>query len=147
MTLVRWNPFCDLDVLQREVSRLFDGNILRSSEEDFLAGSWTPQVDIFEDGEAITVSAALPGLSKKDIKINIENHILTIAGERKLAHEDKSDNYTRVEQFYGSFYRSFTLPNTIDAGKIDATMDQGILKVTLPKREETKPKQIEVKVK
>ncbi|NLH47332.1 MAG: Hsp20/alpha crystallin family protein [Myxococcales bacterium] len=147
MAIIRWNPTREIDTFQREMGRLFnDFWGTRSLNDDNLIGQWSPAVDIFEDTENYLVSVALPGLSQKEIKVNIENNMLTISGERKLDKEDKRENYARIEQFYGTFTRSFSLPNTIAADKVEAHMENGILKVTLPKREETKPKQIEVKV-
>jgi HSP20 family protein len=118
----------------------------RSAADEALACAWTPAVDILEEEDAYTVSMALPGLSQGDVKVGIENNTLTISGERKLDKEDKRDDYARIEQFYGTFSRSFTLPNTIDASKVEAHMDKGVLKVVLPRREEARPKSIEVKV-
>lgn len=146
MALVKWNAWRDLATIQNEMNRFFNGGTARYDQEDFLTGSWIPQVDIFEDEDHIKVLAALPGMKQKEINVNIENNVLTISGERKLENEDKRDNYARVEQHYGSFSRSFSLPNTIDAGKVEASMDKGILTVNLPKREEAKPKLIEVKI-
>jgi HSP20 family protein len=132
--------------LQHEVNRLFSDFWGRGGDGDTLAGDWTPAVDILEGKDEYVLTMALPGMDQQEIKVNLENNTLTISGERKLEHEDKRDNYSRIEQFYGSFNRSFTLPNTIDPGKVQARMDKGILTVTLPRREETKPKAIEVKV-
>lgn len=147
MSIIRWKPFHEAEVLQREMNRFFSdywGG--RTPAEEVITGSWTPAVDIFEDADHFQVAVALPGLTQSDVKVNIENNVLTISGERKLENEDKRDKYTRIEQFYGSFTRTFTLPNTIDAGKVEAKMDKGVLLVTLPRREETKPRAIEVKV-
>ena len=145
MALVRWNPYRELSTWNRDWNRFID-NVFGNGE-DFVAGSWSPRVDIHEDENAIVVSAALPGMDQDEIKVNLENDTLTISGERKIENEEHKDKYTRVEQYYGSFCRSFTLPNTVDQEKIDAKMDKGVLKITLPKREETKPRSIEVKVK
>jgi HSP20 family protein len=146
MSIIRWSPFRELSAVQREMNRVFEDNLLRSEREDWLGGSWAPQVDIFEDENQIKVTAALPGLDQKDVKVNIENNILTISGERKLEHEDQRENYTRVEQYYGGFTRSFTLPHTVDSGKTEAKMEKGVLTIIFPRREDAKPKQIEVKV-
>lgn len=146
MTLVRWNPRREMDTFQREVSRLFGGPNARDIGAEGLGNCWTPAVDIFEDDDNYMISMALPGLDQSEIKVHVENNTLTISGERKLAHEDKRENYARVEQVYGEFERAFKLPGTIDTGTIEAKMDKGVLNVTLPKREETKPKAIEVKV-
>jgi len=144
MALVRWNPNREMTNWQREWNRML-GDFLGDTT-DSVTGNWAPQVDIYEDENHVVVSAALPGMAQEDISVNIENNTLTISGERKFANEEKKDRFTRVEQFYGNFTRSFALPNTIDQEKIEATMDKGILSVTLPKREETKPRSIKVKV-
>mgnify|MGYP003574701242 FL=1 len=142
MALIRWNPFGEVDTFQRQMNRLFEDY----ARPDNSVSGWTPRVDIFEDENQIILSAELPGLSDKDVTVNVENNVLTISGERKLENEESKDGYTRVERYYGSFNRSFSLPNTVDIEKVDAKMDKGVLTVTLPRREETKPKQIEVKV-
>jgi HSP20 family protein len=147
MTLIRWSPLREVDSFQREMNRLFSdfwGG--RSEEGEPISGAWTPAVDIYEDQDHYTVSVALPGLTQKDIKVNIENNVLSISGERQLEKEDKRENYARIEQLYGSFNRTFTLPNTIDTHRVEAKMDKGVLTVTLPRREEAKPRAIEVKV-
>jgi len=150
MAIMRWNPLRELENLNREVSRLFnDYNMPFTGTEpstDFLTGTWTPRVDIYEDENKIVVSTALPGMDQKDIKVNIDKNMLTISGARKLRNEDKKDNYTRIEQFYGSFTRSFTLPGTVNQEGVNAKMEHGVLEITLPKKEEAKPKMIEVKV-
>jgi HSP20 family protein len=143
MNIIRWNPFHEFAGL----NRIFDENLFWPGRDEFLGGAWTPQVDIFEDDNQIKVTVALPGLDQKEVKVNVENNMLTISGERRLEHEDKKDKYSRVEQFYGSFSRSFTLPHTVDGAKADATMEKGVLTIVLPQREEAKPKMIEVKVK
>jgi HSP20 family protein len=146
MAIVRWNPFAEVQDLQRRMNRLFDDSIFRSEKGDEGLMNWTPNVDIFEDDEKIMLSAELPGMDRKDVKIHVENNMLSISGERKLENEEKKDRYTRVERYYGSFQRSFALPNLVNQDKIEAHMEKGVLKVTLPKREESKPKQIEIKV-
>ena len=142
MALIRWNPFGEVDTFQRQMNRLFEDY----ARPDNSVSGWTPRVDIFEDENQIILSAELPGLSDKDVTVNVENNVLTISGERALENEEKKDGYTRVERYYGSFNRSFSLPNTVDIEKVDAKMDKGVLTVSLPRREDTKPKQIEVKV-
>jgi HSP20 family protein len=123
----------------------YDGfNLSRDAEE--LDGCCCPSVDVFEDNAAISLSVELPGLEKKDIKLEVEENILTISGERKFEHEDKRANYHRVERCYGDFSRSFTLGAIVDQDHILAAMDRGVLTVTLPKREESRARQIEVQV-
>ncbi len=146
MAIVRWSPFRELNALQREMNRLFDESLFRPDREDWVGGAWAPQVDIFEDENQVKLTVALPGLAQKDVKVNVENNVLTISGERRLENEEKRDKYSRIEQFYGTFTRSFTLPATVDSTKAEATMSNGVLTISLPRREEAKPKAIEVKV-
>lgn len=140
MALVRWNPFGDLENIHRAMDRYFEGSGFEGEAH------WTPRVDIFEDDKAYNISVELPGMDQKDVHVNLENKVLSISGERKLEQEKKKDGYARVERFYGSFSRSFYLPDGVDQEKIEAKMDKGVLHVALPKSDEVKPKQIEVKV-
>ncbi len=149
MTLVRWNPFSELERIQREVNRLFDDTALRRMSpegEEPIASAWIPPVDIAEDKDRITVSVDLPGLDRDDVKVAIEDNRLTISGERKFEKKSEDREWSRVERAYGAFTRTFTLPNIIDTDHVEATMDRGVLTVVLPKREEAKPKQIDVRV-
>jgi HSP20 family protein len=114
-------------------------------EENALA-AWTPACDVYETEKAIVLKVELPGIKKENVVVSIENNLLTIHGERKFEEETKRENYFRVERSYGEFFRSFTLPNYIEPAKIIAEFKEGLLEVVLPKREEAKPKQIEVKV-
>jgi len=154
MSLVRWNPArelatwpSDLFGIQREMNRMFDGFFRSNQDEDYTLSSWTPAVDIAEHDDEYNVKVELPGVNKEDVKITLENNILTIRGEKKQEKETKKENYHRVERSYGSFQRSFTLPTTVKSDRIDAVYKDGILSISLPKAEEAKPKQIEVKVK
>lgn len=154
MSLVRWNPArelatwpSDLFGIQREMNRMFDGFFRGSGDEDYAISSWTPAVDIAEHDDEYLVKVELPGVNKDEVKLTLENNILTIRGEKKQEKETKKENYHRVERSYGSFQRSFTLPAAVKSDKIDASYKDGILTVSLPKAEEAKPKQIEVKVK
>ena len=151
MAIVRWEPFRDLVSLQERMNRLFEdsfrGTGRAAGDEDWaLGGSWAPAVDIFEQGGDIVLKAELPGVDAKDVDIRVENNILTLRGERKLDNEVKRESYHRVERSYGSFSRSFTLPTVVDTDKIKADYRDGVLRVTLPKREEAKPKQITISV-
>jgi HSP20 family protein len=133
-------------LLQNRLNRLFDFP-LAPIEETIPLTTWVPACDIYETEKEIVVKAELPGLKKEDVFVTIENNVLMIKGERRFAEEIKRENFHRVERTYGEFLRSFTLPTFIDAAKILAEFKDGVLMVTLPKREEAKPKQIEVKVK
>jgi HSP20 family protein len=130
-------------LLQNRLNRLYEP----FAEEHFPLTTWVPACDIYETTKEIVVKAELPGLKKEEVLVSIENNLLTIRGERKFEDEVKRENFHRVERTYGEFLRSFTLPSFIDANKILAEFKDGLLVVTLPKREESKPKQIEVKVK
>ena len=141
--LTRYDPFRDLMRLQDEVARTFDDRLgLRAGE----SVGWTPACDIFEDGEAVTLRFELAGVDPKDVEIRYENGVITLRGERKMEKEEKKENYHRVEMSYGSFTRSFSLPAVVDAEKIKAEAKNGVLTVTLPKKAESKPRPISVKV-
>ena len=119
----------------------------QTSEDDWaLGGTWAPAVDIYEQDNNIVLKAELPGVDPKDVDIRLENNTLTLRGERKFDDEVKKENYHRVERAYGAFTRSFTLPTVVDQGSIKAEFKDGVLRVTLPKREEAKPKQIQISV-
>ena len=149
MAIIRRNdPFRDLVALQDQLFRTFDSAYRGSGREDAqsMVATWSPLVDIFEDSEGITLKAELPEVDAKDVEIQVEGNTLTLKGERNLEHEDKRDGYHRVERTYGSFSRTFTLPSTVDVEHITAESKDGVLRVFLPKRPETKPRQIKVAV-
>lgn len=147
MTLVKWDPFRELVRMEERMNRLFGDNFLRPTlGEREITGEWLPPVDIYEDAEWVVIKAELPEMDMKDIDVKIEDNTLRIRGERKLEREDKKDNYHRIERYYGSFSRSFTLPSTVDQEKVKAAYDRGVLRITLPKKEETKPRKIKIEV-
>lgn len=151
MAIVRWEPFRDLLSLQDRMNRLFDESYRSTQrgttdDEWALGGSWAPAVDIYEQGTDIVLKAELPGVDPKDVDIRLENNVLSLRGQRKLESEVKRESYHRVERSYGTFSRSFTLPTVVDQAAIKADFKDGILQVVLPKREEAKPKQIQVNV-
>ena len=151
MAIVRFEPFRDLVSLQERMNRLFDESFRGAgrpvADEDWaLGGTWAPAVDIFEQDGNIVLKAEVPGIDAKDVDIRVENNMLTLRGERKFDNEVKNDSYHRVERSYGSFSRSFTLPSVVDTEKIKADYKDGVLRVTLPKKEEAKPKQIAISV-
>ena len=146
MTLMtRWDPFRELNVLQDRMNRLFQDYAPRG-EQDLTAGNFVPPVDIYEDEQGISVKAELPGVDPKDVDVRVENNTLTIKGERKFEKEEKEENFHRIERRYGSFVRSFTLPNTVDTDNVKADFENGVLMIRLSKRAEAKPKQIKVNV-
>ena len=150
MAIVRWEPFRDLVSLQDRMNRMFDESFrtARTGNADdwALGGSWAPAVDIYEQDGNIVMKAELPGVDPKAVDIRLENNTLTLRGERKLDKEVKEDSYHRVERAYGAFSRSFTLPTVVDQGSIKAEYRDGVLKLVLPKREEAKPRQIQINV-
>lgn len=147
MTLIRWDPWKDLIALQERMNRLLEESFGRlRREEGLVSGAWTPAVDIYETENSLVVTAEIPGVSEKDIDVRIENNQLVIKGERKFEKETKEENYHRIERVYGNFYRSFSLPNTVDPDKVRAEYKNGVLKITLGKKEEVKPKQIKIEV-
>lgn len=148
MTLVRWNPIRDLAGMEIEqLQRMFGGAF--GDREGFGAGvteSWMPAVDVYEDANGeVVVKAELPGVRRDDIKLSMEGQTLMLEAERHLDTEVQRDRYHRIERGYGQFRRTFTLPATVDASRIAAEYQDGLLTVRLPRREETKPRQIEVK--
>jgi HSP20 family protein len=137
-----------MDSLQRSINRLFnDAGSARRERREGADAMWAPAMNSYEDTDAFLVSCDLPGMDQKDIKINLDNNTLTISGTRKLEHEDKKENYQRIECVFGTFSRSFSLPATVDTEKIEANVENGVLKIRLPKREESKPRQISISVK
>jgi HSP20 family protein len=151
MAIVRWEPFRDLLSLQDRMNRLFDESYRSTQrggtdDEWALGGSWAPAVDIYEQGTDIVLKAELPGVDPKDVDIRLENNVLSLRGQRKLESEVKRESYHRVERSYGTFSRSFTLPTVVDQASIKAEFKDGLLRLTLPKREEAKPKQIQINV-
>jgi len=137
------------DPFRRFPERFFEGfdPFLTFGGENWSLVTWAPACDIYENNNEIVVKVELPEVKREDVRVSIENNILTIHGERKLTEETKKENYHRVERNYGEFTRSFTLPGFVDTNKVNAEFKDGILRVTLAKREEAKPKQVEVKVK
>ena len=147
--LTRWNPFKEMEDLENRLSTFFGRAPVRrgNGEEEFITMTeWAPLVDITEDEKEYLIKAELPEVKKDEVKVVVENGVLTISGERQFEKEQKNKKYDRVERAYGSFVRSFTLPDGADADKVNAEFKDGVLKVHLPKSEQVKPKQIEVKV-
>ena len=145
-TIARWEPFAGLSTLHNQVNRLFDETIFQGRGEESAMTTWTPAVDIYETPNELVVKADMPEMHEKDIDVHVENNLLTIRGERKFEKNISEDNYLRVERSYGSFSRSFSLPNTVNTESIHAAYKNGVLTVMLPKREETKPRQVKINV-
>lgn len=145
-SLMAFDPFSEL---HNRINRLFGKNmgLLPEGEENWSLATWAPACDIYETDGEIVLKAELPEVKKEDLGVSFEGNALTIRGERKFEGETKRENYHRIERSYGEFMRSFTLPMTVDIGKINAEFKDGVLRVVLPKRAEAKPKQIEVKLK
>jgi HSP20 family protein len=139
------DPFRDLMDLQRGINELFEGSF-GPEREDIALRAWTPAVDVYEDENSFVIKLDLPEVNRDDVKVSLNENTLSISGDRRFENEQKRENYHRVERSYGQFFRSFTLPPNVDTTAIDAKFKDGVLKLTLPKREEAKPKQIEVKV-
>src|SRR5215469_15756077 len=133
--LTRWDPFRELNALQNRLSRLFEEQY-GGREEVITAGAFVPPVDIYEDEHSIQLKLEVPGIDQKDLDVKVENNVLTIRGERKFEKEEKEENFRRVERRYGSFSRSFTLPNTVNAEDVSADYTNGVLKIRLGKRAE-----------
>jgi HSP20 family protein len=144
-SLSRWEPFRGVTTLQDQINRLVNDAFERTGEESNLT-TWAPAVDIYESEHELVVKADLPDVDPKDLDIRVENNILTIRGERKFEKKVDESNYLRVERAYGAFSRSFSLANTVNSEGIKADYHSGVLTLTVPKREEAKPKQIKVNV-
>lgn len=145
MSIINWNPFTELEDIQSDINKLFDDSLFRkrkakTSELSF----WQPVIDVIENKNEFKIRAEIPGIVKEDIKININNDVLTIKGEKKQETEEKEANYHRTERIYGLFQRQLALPQNVDANKISAKFKDGVLEVVIPKGEEAKPKEIKV---
>ena len=146
MAIVKVDPFRELAAMQDRMARLFGDTYLRDEDTGF-RGTWTPAVDIFEsDNHDLVLKSELPGMSREDIEVSVENSTLVLKGAKKFDAEVKEEQYRRIERSYGTFHRSFTLPNTVDATKVTAEFKNGVLTVKLPFREEAKPRTINVEV-
>lgn len=148
MTVVRWDPFRNVAALQDRINRVFDDSISRLAEMEgeLAACSWRPAVDIYETNEGIVITAEIPGVRKEDLSVQLKNTVLTISGERREENEIDENSYLRKERCFGSFFRAFTLDNTIAPDKIQAKFRDGILEVTVPWPEEDRPRQVTVHV-
>lgn len=144
MVITRWDPFRELSTLQNRVNSIFQDYGRPGQDELTTTGNFIPAVDVYEDEHKIVLKLEIPGVNQDDVDIRLENNTLTISGERKFEKEEKEENFHRIERRYGSFSRSFTLPNTVDTENIRANYEHGVLNIELSKRAEAKPKQIKV---
>jgi HSP20 family protein len=147
MAITRWDTYRDVLALQNRMNSLFqDFSRSGNGESELATAGFVPPVDIFEDENKLVLKIEIPGIRQEDIDVRLENNTLTVKGERNFQSEGKEENFHRVERRYGSFYRAFTLPNTIDQNTIKADYEAGVLKIELHKRAETKPRQVKINV-
>ena len=144
MAITRWDPFREVVALQNRMNSLF--REMNDNESPLTTASFVPAVDIYEDPKKVVLKLEVPGIEEKDLDIRVENNTLTVKGERKFEKEEKEENFHRIERRFGTFFRSFTLPSTVDSEHIGATYNAGILKLELMKKPEAQPKQIKVNV-
>ena len=142
MAITRWDPFREVQALQNRVNALFRD--FSDTDSPMTTASFVPAVDIYEDDKKVILKLEVPGIEEKDLDVSVENNTLTVKGERKFDKEEKEENFHRIERRYGSFVRTFNLQPTVDAEKVEAGYDKGVLKITLAKRAEAKPRQIKV---
>ena len=148
MAVTRWDPYRDVLALQNRMNSIFqEFSRSNSGENDVVTtAGFVPPVDIFEDENKLVLKIEIPGMRQEDLDVRLENNTLSVKGERSFQSEGKEENFHRVERRYGSFYRAFTLPNTVDPNSIKADYEAGVLRLELNKKQETKPKQIKVNV-
>jgi HSP20 family protein len=144
MVITRWTPFREVAGLENRVNALFGA--FKEGDKPLTTASFTPAVDVYEDEKSVVLKLEVPGIEEKDLDVSVENHTLTVKGERKFAQEEKQENFQRIERRYGSFFRAFTLPSTIDTENVDAKYEAGVLKLELKKKPEAQPRQIKVNV-
>ncbi len=144
MAITRWDPFREVVALQNRFNTLFRD--MKEAESPLTTASFVPAVDIYEDEKKVVLKLEIPGVEEKDLDVRVENNILTVKGERKFEAEEKEENFHRIERSYGSFYRAFTLPSTVDSEHVQASYTAGVLRLELMKKAEAQPKQIKVNV-
>ena len=144
MAITRWDPFREVATLQNRVNALFRD--FGDGESAVAAASFVPAVDIYEDEKKVVLKLEVPGMAEKDLDVSVENNVLTVKGERKFEKEEKEENFHRIERRYGSFFRAFTLPTTVDTESVQASYNAGVLKLELKKKAEAQPKQIKINV-
>ncbi|MGO9339414.1 MAG: Hsp20/alpha crystallin family protein [Terracidiphilus sp.] len=144
MAITRWDPFREVVALQNRMNSLFRDLNMNEVDEPVAAASFVPAVDIYEDAKKVVLKLEVPGIDQKDLDIRVEDHTLTVKGERKFEAEEKEQNFHRIERRYGSFFRAFTLPSTVDTESVKANYNNGVLKLELAKKPEAQPKQIKI---
>jgi HSP20 family protein len=144
MAITRWDPFREVVALQNRVNSLFRD--IQGENDPLTTASFVPAVDVYEDAQKVVLKLEVPGIEEKDLDVRVENHTLTVKGERKFEAEEKEQNFHRIERRYGSFYRAFTLPSTVDTENVKAAYNAGVLKLELAKKAEAQPKQIKINV-
>ena len=144
MAITRWDPFREVVSLQNRLNSLFRD--FNEADSPLTTASFVPAVDIYEDAQKVTLKLEVPGIEEKDLDVRVEDHTLTVKGERKFEKEEKEENFHRIERRYGSFFRAFTLPTTVDTENVQASYNAGVLKLELKKKAEAQPKQIKVNV-
>jgi HSP20 family protein len=144
MAITRWDPFREVAALQNRVNSLFRD--MNGENDPLAAANFVPPVDIYEDAQKVVLKLEVPGIEEKDLDIRVEDHTLTVKGERKFEKEEKEENFHRIERRYGSFYRAFTLPTTVSTENVKASYNAGVLKLELQKKPEAQPKQIKINV-
>ena len=150
-TLTRFVPFrsplADMAVLQNRLNSIFNDFARPEGEQESLAmGSFIPPVDVYEDAQQLVLKLEVPGIRQEDLDVRVENQMLTVKGERKFEKDEKEENFHRIERRYGTFTRTFTLPQTVDAGAVKAGYEHGVLSISMPKKEAAKPKQVKVEI-
>ena len=144
MAITRWDPFREVVTMQDRLNSLF--HAMNDGESPLTTASFVPAVDIYEDPQKVVLKLEVPGIDEKDLDVRVENHTLTVKGERKFEQEEKEENFHRIERRYGSFFRAFTLPSTVDTEHVAASYNAGVLKLELTKKPEAQPKQIKINV-
>ena len=147
MAITRWDAFRDVLALQNRMNSIFQEYNRNQGEGDSLVtAAFVPPVDIYEDEQKIALNLEVPGMKESDLDIQLENNLLTVKGERKFEKEEKEENFHRIERRYGSFFRAFTLPSTVNTESVQASYNAGVLKLELAKKPEAQPKQIKINV-
>ena len=144
MAITRWDPFREVVALQNRVNSLFRD--MNETDSPLTTAAFVPAVDVYEDEKKVMLKLEVPGIDQKDLDVSVENNTLTVKGERKFESEEKEENFHRIERRYGSFFRAFTLPSTVDTEHVQASYNAGVLKLELAKKPEAQPKQIQIKV-